>query len=386
MRAASIERSAASVGRLPETPPRRLLHVFPTFDIGGAQARFAQIANHFGSAYEHLIVALDGRTQAGRLLAPHVKVELVPVEYDKRRPLHSLRRFRQALGRLPHDILLTYNWGAMDWAVANRLRGSASHIHMEDGFGPDDADRQLARRVWYRRLALTGRRTVVVVPSQTLWSIARGEWRLADHRLRHIPNGIDCQRFRPAATAAPPDRELVIGTVATLRAEKNIARLVDAFAIARRSVPTRLLIVGDGPERAALERQVANLELGDAVEFSGGTPYPEAFYRRMDLFALSSDTEQMPYCILEAMASGIAVVATAVGDVAQLVSDVNRPFVVAERSAEVLADKLAILARDAGMRRRVGAANRAAAIDRYDVATMLARYRALYDEPRLAAS
>lgn len=366
--------------------PLRLLHIFPSFEIGGAQSRFAQIVNHFGARFEHSVIALDGRMDARRLVNSVIRVGVAPLAYDKRSQLGSLWRFREELDSRPHDLLLTYNWGAVDWAFANRLRRASRHLHMEDGFGPDESDRQLRRRVWFRRVALTGAQTTVVVPSQTLQEIARDVWRLPASRLIYLPNGIDCTRFHEGARGPAPGQPIIVGTVATLRAEKNLSRLIRAFALLQSSVAARLLIVGDGAERPALERLAAELGLAQAVAFVGATPTPEHFYRQMHIFALSSDTEQMPYSVLEAMASGLPIVATKVGDIAHMVSDANRPFVVHDRSPRALADALGIFAREPALRARVGAENRKVATTRFDLNVMLAGYSSLFEGRRLERS
>ncbi|MBL8835189.1 MAG: glycosyltransferase family 4 protein [Alphaproteobacteria bacterium] len=364
----------------------RILHVFPSFEIGGAQARFAQIAGHFGARFDHCVFALDGRADARNLVPAGVPLRIVTPDFDKRRQLANIWTFRGILATTPHDLLLTYNWGAVDWALANRLGRRIRHIHMEDGFGPEEADRQLPRRVWYRRIALTGGHTIVVVPSQTLRRIATETWRLSARRVRYIANGIDCARFAPATPASPvATGPVTIGTVATLRAEKNLGRLLDAVAAARRQSPLRLIVVGDGPERAALEAQAARLALGDSVVFAGATSTPETFYRQMDVFALSSDTEQMPYSVLEAMACGLPVVATDVGDIRAMVATANLPFIVSTRTPDAIAAALLALARDRELRLRVASANREAALDRFDVNAMFGRYLALFEgrEPDL---
>src|SRR5260370_1126532 len=96
------------------------------------------------------------------------------------------------------DALITSNWGSIEWAMAN-IWPLVRHLHVEDGFGPEERDAQIRRRVWARRILL--RRSMVVVPSRVLWGIATGIWRLDPRRLRYIANGIHFRPFaqRPAA-------------------------------------------------------------------------------------------------------------------------------------------------------------------------------------------
>lgn len=361
---------------------RHLLHVFPSFAVGGAQARFCALANHFGPRYRHSVIALDGDRAAAARLDPGLNIAFPEIVLPKRRMLAAIRACHAALGALRPDRLVTYNWGAIEFALANRLRGLA-HLHVEDGFGPEERDRQLPRRVRLRRLALA--RSQVALPSRTLMRIAGETWRLEQARLHYVPNGIDLARFRVAADpalrawagAAP-----LIGTVAGLRAEKNIGRLLAAFAP---HAPTaRLAIAGDGPQRAALEAEAARRGIAAQVRFLGACADPAPIHAAFDIFALSSDTEQMPLTLMEAMARGAPVAASDVGDVAAMVAEANRPFIVAAEAA-ALSQALGKLLADAALRARLGAANRAQAEATFGEARMFADFAALFDGRRPAS-
>jgi glycosyltransferase involved in cell wall biosynthesis len=354
--------------------PPCLCHVYATFAVGGPQMRFAALANRFGAAYRHLIVAMDGNTAARERLAPGLDLGFPPVEIRKGATLANRGRFRAALRAWRPDLLVTSNWGSIEWAMADLPR-LMPHIHIEDGFGPDEQAGQLPRRVLTRRLVL--RWSTVVVPSRTLYRLATGVWRLPAARVRYIPNGIDLARYAPGEAARFPGEGLVIGTVAALRPEKNLARLLHACAAASARIPLRLVVVGDGPERAGLEALAASLGIGGRVIFTGHSPAPAALYRGFDLFALSSDTEQMPLSVIEAMAAGLPVVATDVGDVREMLAPENGPFVV-PRDPAALAGAIAALAADPGRRAAIGGANRARAARGFDQETMFTAYAGLF--------
>jgi glycosyltransferase involved in cell wall biosynthesis len=348
---------------------KHLLHIFPTFAVGGSQMRFAQLARLHGEVYRHTVIALDGKIDmAARLQG--LPVSLHPLAFDKSRPLETFGRFRATLRAIRPDVLLTYNWGAIEWALINRLEGLTRHIHIEDGFGPEEAQKQLQRRIWLRRLALSGKNTTVVLPSRNLERIARDIWRLPPERVRFISNGVDCARFaaQPREGRAGP---VVIGTVASLRREKNIGRLIRAFAGIGEGREAELLIVGGGVERDGLEQLARTLNLGGKVRFAGQSEHPQDWYPQMDIFALSSDTEQMPLGVLEAMAAGLPVVSTDVGDVALMVSAENRNYVV---PADGFAAALTRLSADEAARRAMGAANQKKAREDFDENDMAARY------------
>jgi glycosyltransferase involved in cell wall biosynthesis len=295
------------------------------------------------------------------------------LSFDKRKPLQAWRRFSAALRAIRPDVLLTYNWGAIEWALINRLQGIARHIHVEDGFGPEESKKQLKRRIWMRRLALSGEITNIVLPSRNLERIAREIWSLPPDRVRFISNGIDCARFAARPREGVAGR-LVIGTVASLRREKNIGRLIRAFAGLAAGSGAELLIVGGGAERQALDQLARELNVVARVRFAGQSDRPEDWYSQMDIFALSSDTEQMPLSVLEAMAAGLPVAATDVGDVAQMVSAENRSYVT---PADAFATALVRLAADDAARKAIGAANQKKARESFDEKDMAAHYAAL---------
>lgn len=352
-------------------PAPLILSVFATFAVGGPQVRFATLANAFGPAFRHAIVAMDGDTACAARLDPALDVAFPAVPVRKGSLVANVRSFRRALTTLRPALLLTHNWGSIEWAIANLLP-VAPHVHVEDGFGPEERAAQLPRRVRLRRLVL--RRCTVVVPSLTLLRIAREVWRLPEARLRYIPNGIDLARFETASAIRPPGEGTVIGTVAALRAEKALGRLLRAVARLPAEPPVRLVIVGEGPERPGLEALAGDLGIADRTLFTGHVEDPAGWYRGFDLFALSSDTEQMPLSVLEAMAAGLAVAATDVGDVRAMLASANAPYVVATDEA-ALAGALAGLLADPAARAAIGAANRAKAARDYARETMIATWR-----------
>jgi glycosyltransferase involved in cell wall biosynthesis len=370
---------------------RTLLHIFSTFNVGGPQSRFVQLANHFGRRYRHRIVAMDGNVQIMNRLALDVEAELLNVPVEKGATLTNLRNFRRVLSEMRPDLLVTANWGAIEWAMAN-FDHRIPHLHMEDGFGPEEAERQLPRRVWTRRLALS--RSTVMLPSLTLFRLARDVWKLPRARLLHIPNGVDCARFAIegdwefAASHGMRQDEPIIGAVGGLRAEKNLVRLLDAFALVLGARPAQLVLVGDGPLMGELKEAAEARGVADKVLFTGASLIPERFLALFSVYALSSDTEQMPLSVLEAMAASRAIAATDVGDLREMVAEENRRFIV-PRDPRALSEAILSLIAAPERAQAIGCANRARAIAVYEQSDMFAAYQRLFDGelgPRAAPS
>jgi glycosyltransferase involved in cell wall biosynthesis len=354
--------------------PPRILSVFSSFAVGGPQVRFTKLAAHFADRFRHSIVAMDRDYACRARLDPGLDVTYPDVNFCKGRTAANVNHFRRVLHQLRPDLMVTNNWGSIEWSIANALP-ITRHIHIEDGFGPEERDTQISRRVWTRYAFL--RRCTVVVPSLTLRRIAVETWGLPSTHVQYIPNGIGCARFAQRLNRMNwPGAGTVIGTVAALRPEKNLSRLIRAFKLVTERHDVRLVIAGDGPELPALRRLATDLGLGDKVFFVGDVAAPEAYYASFDIFALSSDTEQMPLTVIEAMAAGLPIAATAVGDVLTMVSDPNCRFVT-KRDDRALADALDALVADHALRRRLGEANQAKAISLYDEREMFRAYSRL---------
>ncbi len=346
---------------VPSLPCEHVLHVFPSFGIGGVPLRMVRIINHFGKRFRHTIVTLDNNFAAASGIAGNLDVKLLPRQSLRRNPLRAVAGSALEMRRLRPDLLLTYNWGAIEWAMASRLLRRLRHVHLEAGFGQQEADSQIPLRVLARRWALGGC-AMVAVPSRSLEELAHRVWRLPPARVAYVPNGVDTARFsKPTPDGVPgftrKREELVIGTVAPLRPEKNVGRLLRVFATLEEMVPLRLMVAGDGIERGPLEQLAGELGIADRVIFTGQVA-PESVLGTFDIFTLSSDTEQMPNALLEAMAAGRAIAAVDVGDVKAIVCDDNREFIVPRDDSPAFAQAITRLLGNAAMRAKLGRKNR----------------------------
>lgn len=376
----------------------RLLHVFATFAATGPQLRTVELMRALGPRFRHAVLAMDGNVDAFARVPPGLGVRRLAA--PPRRFLRRVAHLRSLIAAEQPDLLLTYNWGSFDAVLAARTLYGIRHVHHEDGFNQDEAQALKARRTLLRRMFLRRAARVVVV-SERLQAIAAARWRVPFERIEFIPNGIRAERFGAGDGAFVreqfriPESARVIGAVGTLRPVKNVARLLRAAA----GVPAErlggaelhVLVVGDGPERAELEALAARLpELAGRVHFAGYQAELADFYAAMDALGISSDSEQQPIALLEAMAAGRAVVSTDVGDVRSMLCPEQRPYVVpmAADAGELdaaLARAFGDLLADGAARAALGTANRRLALDRYTFDGMLARYRSVY-EAALAGS
>ncbi|MEE9355082.1 MAG: glycosyltransferase [Methylococcaceae bacterium] len=363
---------------------RHLLHVFSTFAPGGPQVRTVRLMEGLGKKYRHTVVAMDCNYQcAGRLSSS------VQVEYRDPPKLSAALTTPWVLSRFLREInphlLLTYNWGAIESIPGARLAGLRHVVHAEDGFGPEEVVRLKLRRVLLRRLFFPLVRQVVV-PSRFLEDILKNVWRVPGDKQCYIPNGIDTEHFSPGNRSAArqqlglEDNDFLVGTVATFRKEKSLDFLIRAVSEARQHCPIKLLLVGEGPEEEKLRHLVKERNLQDYVIFPGHVVDPVHFYQAMDLFALSSTTEQMPISVVEAMSCATPILSTDVGDVRSMVSAENQPWIQQGRDELKYGKFLVELLHNPSLRNDLGQANRQKCLDEFQEKTMLDAYDKIYVE------
>jgi glycosyltransferase involved in cell wall biosynthesis len=294
-------------------------------------------------------------------------------------------RLRSLIREISPDVLVTYNWGAIDAVIGATFGRLCPIIHTDDGFSADEAAGPKWRRVLTRRFVLS-RVHSTVVPSRTLERVALSLYRLPRSRVFWIPNGIDINRFQPRRDLAwrrlyqIPDDAFVLGTVAVLRPEKNLGHLLTAFSAARLD-RSWLVIVGDGPCRTKLEELARRLGVGGNVIFTGSVPDPVPCYAALDMFVMSSVTEQMPVALLEAMACGLPALCTDVGDTREILGEESDvPVVVPAGDVAAFRDALSALASRASRRKELGVRNRNRCLREYSFDRMVDRYAERYHD------
>jgi glycosyltransferase involved in cell wall biosynthesis len=365
--------------------PLHILHLHSSFSLGGKEARSAQLMNAWGQRARHTIVSgVPDALGARDAIAKHVRYEIAqdpPALTGK----PSVARY-EALARFMRrfDLVLTYNWGAIDGVMARRVfgKGLPPVIHHEDGFNADEAMGLKLERNLYRRLALPAA-AALIVPSVALERIATGPWKQPAARVHRIANGIATALYarRPEPKAIPGfvrrEGEVVIGGLAGLRAVKDLPALVRAAG--GLSGRFRLVIVGDGPEREIIIQSAAAMGIADKLHMPGFLDRPYRYIGLFDILAVSSRSEQFPISVVEAMAAGLPIASFPVGDVPLMVAPENAPFITEHHGEVRLRDAIQPLVGDPDLRARVGAANRAKARAEYDEAVMIRRYADVYE-------
>jgi glycosyltransferase involved in cell wall biosynthesis len=352
--------------------------VLPALEVGGAEVLVARLAAALRTQMVEASVVgvLGGGPLEARLAALGVPFAVAPDRPHL--PLYPTGLV-EALRGLPADLLHAHSGTLQSAAVAATVLGLPL-VYSEHGYYPDEpAWGRLVDRLSARRAA-----ALVAVSAPLQAELARRLRPAAPPEL--IVNGVeippamdaDGRRAARARLGVPADASL-IGTVGRLVAVKDHASLLRAFAAVRATHATaRLVLVGDGPERAALERLASELGVGDAVTLAGALPDAAALVGAIDVYVSSSVTEGMPIAVLEAMAAGCAVVATDVGACAALLGEGACGVVVPPSRPDALAAAVGALLADAPRRAALGAAARARVADAYGLDACARRHADLY--------
>ncbi len=205
-------------------------------------------------------------------------------------------------------------------------------------------------------------------------------------RITSVPTGVDTARFVPGdqtqarRTIGLDEHACLIGIVATLRSWKGHYYLIEAFArLPDKNV--RLVIVGDGPQREPLHKQITELQLGDRIIMAGNQRDVLPWLQALDVFVLPSyANEGVPQALVQAMLCALPVITTSVGSIQEAVEDERAGLIVEAKNSEALASAIERVLSDAPLRQRLGVAARRQAQERFGLATMLDKMEAIFTQ------
>lgn len=371
----------------------RILQLVETLDVGGMERMIATLCHTLDPARFDVRVLVSKRVGSvgEQLIESGVSVECAHVRSDPpdyfatRRLLPFIRRFR------PHALHTHATHALLYGGLAAAWCGVRRHVHTEHGrFFPDRPHLMLAERWLSRRLV-----RYVTVSDSLAESVHRYE-RIPAARIQVIPNGVaDLPEVDPRQIESLRRSLLygrtgpVVGLAARLVPEKGLDTLLKAWSLLRRDQSqsglntSTLLIVGEGPERQRLESLARSLGVSDSVRMPGTLLDTAGFFRLLDIFVLSSVSEGLPMALLEAMATGLPIVATRVGGVPAALEEGNAGLLVDVGDASALAAAIRSIIQphvDGGIDPiALGARARRRFLTQYTAAIMSSKYSRLYD-------
>jgi glycosyltransferase involved in cell wall biosynthesis len=367
----------AGVTHPAESCPVRVLFLVTNFDRGGAEkivTRLAHALSRTAGKYDVRVAALQGRSGA---IADDLSALDIPTHdlgMTWKGDVRVVPRLARLIGRHRVQILFTFMFHPN---VLGRLIGRACGVPVRIASERIMAWEGLGRRLvnrWTVRLS-----TCVVAVSQNVAQYAAREFRIPSGRLVVVANGVDLERFRPGVRLQGREG-VVIGSTSRLHAKNNHETLLRAFALlVQGGRSMQLLLVGHGPEAERLGALAKSLGIAERVRFVGEQADVAPWLRQMDVYVQASVAEGMSNSILEAMASALPVVATAVGGTPELVTHGETGILVPARDAMALAEALTQLTDHPALLERLGRAGRDRAAMLFRESLMLERVERLLD-------
>ncbi|HHW62665.1 MAG TPA: TIGR03088 family PEP-CTERM/XrtA system glycosyltransferase [Rhodocyclaceae bacterium] len=367
------------------------MHVVFRFTVGGLENGVVNLINRMPpEKFRHAIVAL---TECDPGFSQRIQREGVRFFSLHKPPGHGFKlypRLYRLFRELAPAIVHTRNLAALEAAVPALVAGVAARVHGEHGWDVSDPGGTRRKYQLLRRLYSPFVSRYVALSAQ-LESYLTDRVGIGPGRVERICNGVDTLRFRPAVVrerlpGSPftDPSAVIVGTVGRLQTVKDQVNLVRAVAIARArgegGQALRLVIAGDGPQRGEVEAEIRATGIGDITWLAGERSDVPAVMRALDVFALPSRAEGISNTILEAMASGLPVLATEVGGNAELVVAGTTGQLVPAQDPDAMAQALLRYTSDAALRHNHGAAGRRRAEQSFSIISMVARYTSLYEQ------
>ncbi|HRD92090.1 TIGR03088 family PEP-CTERM/XrtA system glycosyltransferase [Accumulibacter sp.] len=366
-------------------------HVVFRFDVGGLENGVVNLINHMPrDAYRHVVISLTEITDFRKRIVRD-DVGFIAL---KKKPGHTLWLYPRLFGlfrELRPAIVHSRNLAALEVAVPAWAAGVPVRIHGEHGRDVGDLDGSNKKYQWLRRL-YSPFVTRYIALSRDLADYLTGRVGISPARVEQIYNGVDIRLFHPARPRPPiagcpfPDPGCwLVGTVGRMQVVKDQTTLAAAFVRALAAFPElasrlRLVMIGDGPLRAKAQALLDDAGVAELAWLPGQRDDVPDILRGLDCFVLPSLAEGISNTILEAMASGLPVIATDVGGNGELLEAGRTGELVPAADVEAMAQQIAAHALDADRSRAAGEAGRALVERRFSMEAMRERHQALYDE------
>ena len=368
-----------------------VLHVMHRFDTGGLENGVVNLINHMPEdRFRHAVVALTEVTEFRQRIR-RSDVEFVSLHKPPGQGLWQYPKWYRLFRHLRPDIVHTRNLAALECQLPAWAARAPVRIHGEHGRDVGDLDGSNRTNQWVRRFYKPYVHHYLAL-SRDLAEYLMHRVGVPSDRITQVYNGVDTEVFRPSPTGpqriegCPFDPALhwIVGTVGRMQAVKDQVMLARAFVHALELSPAlrdrlRLVMVGEGPLRAQAQALLADAGVADLAWLPGERSDVADILRGLHLFALPSLAEGISNTILEAMASGLPVLATAVGGNADLVADGATGIVVPAGDPLAMARHLAALASDPVRVRDMGRHGRQRVLDKFSMQAMMAAYQSVYE-------
>lgn len=365
-------------------------HVMYRFDVGGLENGIVNLINHMPrEAYRHVVISLTEITDFRKRIV-HDDVEFVALLKPPGHAFWIYPQLYKLFRNLRPAIVHSRNLGALEVVAPAWAAGVSVRIHGEHGRDVGDLDGFSKKHQWMRRIYRPFV-TYYIALSRDLEDYLTSRVGITQNKVLQIYNGVDTQRFQPAGMRQPipgcPFSDTsywLVGTVGRMQTVKDQSTLARAFIRALEIAPQlkdrlRLVMIGDGPLKAQSQSLLEQAGCTELAWLPGERNDVPEILRGIDCFVLPSLAEGISNTILEAMASGLPVIATDVGGNSELIDAGRSGVLVSAGDVETMAQSIVSYANDSEKARRAGQAGRATVERKFSMAAMVQQYQGLYD-------
>jgi len=372
-----------------------IVHIIFRLDFGGLENGLVNLINNMpADKYRHAIICASEYTDFRKRIKK-ADVEVYALHKKPGNDLSAYYRLWKILRELKPDIVHTRNLGTIEYAIPIFLAGVKYRIHGEHGRDMSDIDGTNKKYILLRRFYnLFLHRFIALSKDLEQWLLKTVE--INPEKVVQLYNGVDLNRFqikmeigsgaerrRTFSSRVDPE-DILIGTVGRLQAEKDQATLINAFALVLNEAGVKrknikLLLIGDGPESSSLKTLAVEKHISEYVIFLGARNDIPELLSELDIFTLPSRGEGISNTILEAMASGLPVVATRVGGNPELIDENVTGLLVPSNNSTEMAKALSVYINDIALAQKHGKLGRQRVQALFSMDKMIENYTKVYD-------
>ena len=358
-----------------------IAHIIYRLDVGGMENGLVNLINNLAAdRYRHVVICLTEATEF-RSRIDRRDVEIIECNKPPGKHLPTYWRIFRELRRLRPDVVHTRNLGTIDISWVAWLAGCPERVHGEHGWSPDDPQGLSKKYRLLRRLCDPAISRYVAVSHDIQVWLTRVIG-VPESKTQVVHNGVDVDRFKGSRSSGS---KVVFGTLGRQEPIKGLTVLLAAIRDLLDEKPAwrdriKVVMAGDGPSHDACVALRNEFALQETVEFPGNLDDAPSFFESLDFFVQPSLNEGISNTVLEAMASGLAVIATEVGGNPELIRDGHEGRLVPANDAGALKDAIREYIADENIRTECGRAARDRAVRRFSLEAMVSNYEQFYGD------
>lgn len=356
----------------------KILHLVLNLNYGGLEKFVIELSHSFSNEIDTTIVCLE---EAGALANCANNLDIISLNEPPGLKFKSIFRIKEIVKNNNIQMIHTHNEAAHFYGSVAGILCGVPVVHTRHGRYLHNNRKMILLNILSSFLS-----SKIIGVSEDITKLIKHSEYIPQKKIMTILNGVDTDKFCPSKNekkinSQQPNLSFCIGNIARLVEVKDHKNLINSCVkLIDSNKKFKLIVVGDGPLRIKLEKEVEKLNIQNYVKFMGSRNDISELLKGFDIFVLSSISEGISITLLEAMASGLPVVATNVGGNPEVVVDGVTGYLVPPENPDLLAEKLEILLGDSGLRFQLGQAGRERVLQKFSIKKTAQEYEKLYSD------